>query len=136
MSFKLKKIKPPTGYLTIIPRAWMASKSIAHEAGSQMGYWLRGHDGERNNCLSKIQLVGQKYRDKTTLSSKTRFRCHCFGVQSWRFLLLVGYNIQPSSSSTNQSAALKIDHYTWILLKKIFIMQAFKSIDDENELLG
>ena len=39
------------GYLTIIPRARMGSKSIAHE-------------GERNNCFSKIQLVGQKYRDK------------------------------------------------------------------------
>ena len=25
--------------------------------------------GERNNCFSKIQLVGQKYRDKTTLAS-------------------------------------------------------------------
>ena len=37
----------PIGYLTIIPRA-------------QMGYWLRGHEGERNNCFSKIQLVGQK----------------------------------------------------------------------------
>ena len=23
----------------------------------------------RNNCFSKIQLVGQKYRDKTTLAS-------------------------------------------------------------------
>ena len=34
-----------------------------------MGYWLRGHEGERNNCFSKIQLVGQKYRDKTTLAS-------------------------------------------------------------------
>ena len=31
-----------------------------------MGYWLRGHEGKRNNCLSKTQLVGQKYRDKTT----------------------------------------------------------------------
>ena len=30
-------------YLTIIPRAWM------------------GHEGERNNCFSKIQLVSQKY---------------------------------------------------------------------------
>ena len=28
-----------------------------------------------------------------------------------RFLLLVGYNIQPSSSSTNQNAALIIDYY-------------------------
>ena len=34
-------------YLTIIPRARMGSESIAHE-------------GERNNCFSKIQLVGQK----------------------------------------------------------------------------
>ena len=36
--------------LTIIPRA-------------RMGFWLRGHEGERNNCFSKIQLVGQKYRE-------------------------------------------------------------------------
>ena len=50
-------------YLTIIPWAGMGSESIAHEAGGRMGYWLRGHEGERNNCLSKIQLVGQKYRE-------------------------------------------------------------------------
>ena len=50
----------------IIPRAWMGTESIAHEAEGQMGYWLRGHEGERNNCFSKIQLVGQKYQDKTT----------------------------------------------------------------------
>ena len=24
---------------------------------------IRGHEGEGNNCFSKIQLVGQKYRD-------------------------------------------------------------------------
>ena len=47
----------------------MDSETIAHEAESRMGYWLRGHEGERNNCFSKIQLVGQKYRDKTTLAS-------------------------------------------------------------------
>ena len=34
----------------------MGSESIAHE-------------GERNNCCSKIQLVGQNYWDKTTLAS-------------------------------------------------------------------
>ena len=56
-------------YLTIIPRARMGSEAIAHEAEGLMGYWLRGHVGERNNCFSKIQLVGQKYRDKTTLAS-------------------------------------------------------------------
>ena len=39
----------------------MGSESIAHEAG---------HEGLRNNnCFSKIQLIGQKYRDKTTLAS-------------------------------------------------------------------
>ena len=55
-------------YLTIIPRAKMGSESIAHEAEGRMGYWLRAHEGERNNCFSKIQLAGQKYRDKTTLA--------------------------------------------------------------------
>ena len=35
---------------------------------------------------------------------------HCFGFQSWCLSLLVGYKIQPSSSSTNQNAALIIDH--------------------------
>ena len=58
-------------YLTSIPRA-------------RMGYRLRGHEGERNNCFSKIQLVGRKYRDKKTLASKTRFSRHCFGFQSRR----------------------------------------------------
>ena len=50
-------------YLTIIPRARMGSESIAQEAEGRMDYWLRGHEGERNNCFSKIQLVGQKYRE-------------------------------------------------------------------------
>ena len=48
----------------------MGSESIAHEAEGQMGYWLTGHEGKRNNCFSKIQLVRYKYRDKTTLASK------------------------------------------------------------------
>ena len=39
----------------------MGCESIAHEAESQMGYWLTGHESERNNCFSKIQLVGKKY---------------------------------------------------------------------------
>ena len=38
----------------------MGTESIAHEAEGRMGYWLRGHEGERNNWFSKIQLVGQK----------------------------------------------------------------------------
>ena len=71
----------------------MGSESIAHEAGGQMGYWLRGHEGERINCFSKIQPVGQKHQDKTALTSKARFSRHCFGFQSQRFSLLVGYNM-------------------------------------------
>ena len=43
----------------------MGSESIAHEAEDRMGYWLRGNEGERNNCFSKIQLVVQKIWDKT-----------------------------------------------------------------------
>ena len=44
----------------------MGSQSTAQEAEGRMGYWLRGQEGERNNCFGKIQLVGQKDRDKTT----------------------------------------------------------------------
>ena len=47
----------------------MGSEPIAHEAEGRMGHWFRGHEGERNNCFSKIQLVGQKYRNKKTLAS-------------------------------------------------------------------
>ena len=38
-----------------------------------MGSGSIAHEGERNNCFSKIQLVGKKYRDKTTLASNTFF---------------------------------------------------------------
>ena len=82
----------------MIPRAWMGFESIAHEAEGQIGYWLRGREGERNNCCCKFQLVGQKYWDKTTLANKTRFSRHCFGFQSWRFSLLVGELLVKSSS--------------------------------------
>ena len=71
----------------------MSSESIAQEAEGRIGYWLRGQEGERNNCFSEIQLVGQKYRDKTTLPSKTLFSRHCFGFQSRRFSLQAGDNI-------------------------------------------
>ena len=51
---------------TSFPLAQMGSESLAHETEGPMGYWNRAHSGERNNCFSKIQLVGQKYRGKTT----------------------------------------------------------------------
>ena len=38
----------------------MGSESIAYEAEGRMGYRIRGHEDERNNCFSKLQLVGQK----------------------------------------------------------------------------
>ena len=81
------------GYSTIIPLTRMGSESIVHEAEGRMGYWLRTHSGSRNNFFSKIQLVGQKYRDQTTFPSKTQFSRHCFGFQRRRFSPLVGYNI-------------------------------------------
>ena len=80
-------------FLTIIPRARMGSGSVAYEAEGRMGYSLRGHEGKRNNCFSKLQLVGQNYRDKTTLARETRFSYNFFGFQSRRFSVLVGYNI-------------------------------------------
>ena len=50
-------------YLTIIPRARMGSESIAHEA--------EGHEGERNDCFGKIQLIGKKYREKKNLAGES-----------------------------------------------------------------
>ena len=44
----------------IIPWVQMGYESIAPEAEGRMGYWLGAHEGERNNCFSQIQLVGQK----------------------------------------------------------------------------
>ena len=51
----------------------MGYESIAHEAEGRMGYWLRGHEGKRNNCFSKIQLVGQK-NTKTKHLSQVKAR--------------------------------------------------------------
>ena len=57
-----------------------------------MGYESIAHEGERNSCCKiHSQIVGQKYRNKTTLANKTGFSR--FGFQSQRFLLQVGYNI-------------------------------------------
>ena len=67
----------------------MGYESIAHETEGRMGYWLRAHEGERNNCFSKIQLVGQKNIETKHLSLvKARLK---FALNR-RFSLLVGYN--------------------------------------------
>ena len=49
----------------IIPPPFISPPKTPYELSyvGRMGYWLRGHEGERNNCFSKIQLVGQKYRE-------------------------------------------------------------------------
>ena len=39
---------------------YLGCKSIAHSVFGLMGYRLTAHEGERNNCFSKIQLVGPK----------------------------------------------------------------------------
>ena len=46
----------------------MGYEAIAHEAEGRMSYWLRGYEGERNNCFSKIQLVGQRNIETKYLS--------------------------------------------------------------------
>ena len=46
----------------------MGSESIAQEAESRMGYWLSGHEGESNNCFSKIQLVGKQISRQNNFS--------------------------------------------------------------------
>ena len=38
----------------------MGSESLTHKAKGPMDYWLRGHEGEKNNCFRNIKLVGQK----------------------------------------------------------------------------
>ena len=81
------------GYLTIIPRARMGSGSIAHEDEGRMGYWLKGHEGERNNCFSKMQLVGQKNIETKHLS-QVKVRHESFftakTLQIWRALFSTG----------------------------------------------
>ena len=41
----------------------MSSESIAAK------WAIRGHEGERNNCFSKIQLVGKNIENKKILAS-------------------------------------------------------------------
>ena len=71
----------------------MGSDSTAHEDEGRMGYLLRGYEGERNNCFSKIQLIGQKCQELKRFSYlKMDFNPY-LPPKSRRFLLLVGYNI-------------------------------------------
>ena len=56
---------------------------------SRMGYWLRGYEGERNNCFIKIQLVAQKNIETKHLSQvKARHQSFFTAktLQIWRAL--------------------------------------------------
>ena len=62
-----------------------------------MGYWLRGYENERNNCFSKIQLVGHKI-SRLNIFRKLRLDFNPFlppkhYKYGGRFSLIVGYNI-------------------------------------------
>ena len=72
----------------------MGYESIAHEAEGRMGYWQIA----RLNIFCKLKLDINPF-----LPPKHNKYGGCFS-------LLVGYNIEPTSSSTNQNAALMIDH--------------------------
>ena len=75
----------------------MGFESIAHSAFGLMGYWFIGYEGERNNCFSKIQLVGQKNIETKHLSQDEARHQSYFTAKHYkydgRFSLLVGYNI-------------------------------------------
>jgi len=62
-------------YLTIIPQVWI------------------GYEGERNNCFSKIQLVGQKNIETKHLSQVKAGHQSFFAAKTLQISLLVGYNI-------------------------------------------
>ena len=67
----------------------MGSESVAHEAE---GYWRRGHEGERNNCFSNIQLVGQKNIETKHLSQVIARLQSFFAaktLQIWRALFAI-----------------------------------------------
>ena len=67
----------------------MGYESIAHEAEDRMGYSLKAHEGVRNNCLSTIQLVGQKnFETKHLLQVKARLQSFftAKSLQIWRVL--------------------------------------------------
>ena len=68
----------------------MGSESIAHKAEGRMGYCLRGHEGERNKCFSKIQLFGHKYREQNNLSYQNAIQSPLFWFSKQAFFATSG----------------------------------------------
>ena len=75
----------------------MGSESVAHEAEGQMGYWLRGHERQRNNCFSSIQLVGSKISRQNNLSHGQKSR------DNFAFLGRFSIHIGPTPPLTPQT---------------------------------
>ena len=76
----------------------MGYEAIAHEAEGRMGYWIRGHEGERNNFFSKIQTVSQKKKMRLNIFRKLKLDFNPFlsskhYIYGRWFSPLVGYNI-------------------------------------------
>ena len=83
-----------------IPLALMASESI--EPIPARGIIV---------LVKSNYVVGQKISRQNNFSQLKLDFNPFLPPKSRRFALLVGYKIQPSSSSTNQNAALMIEHY-------------------------
>ena len=65
----------------------MSSESVVHETEGRMGYWLRGHEDERNNGFSKIQLVDQK-NIETNYPSQVKAKLQSFfTAKTWQIWL-------------------------------------------------
>ena len=71
----------------------MDYESIDHQAEGRMGYWLIVYEGERNNCFSKIQLVGKKNFETKHFSQVEAGHQSFFAAKTLQISLLVGYNI-------------------------------------------
>ena len=95
----------------------MGSESIAHEAEGLIGYWLMGYWPMKARgiivSVKSNELVKKISRENILRSLKLDFnpflppKHYKYGGS---FSLVVSYNIYPSSSSTDQNAALIIVH--------------------------
>ena len=96
------------GQLTVIPRA------LSQQPRRPKAEWAIDSKAMRARGIIVLvkpsQLVKNIETKELKLAKRDSPSRHCFSFQSRRFSLLVGYNIQPSSSSTNQNIALMIDH--------------------------
>ena len=70
----------------------MGYESIAHEAEGQMGYWLRGYEGNWTEASVLTKNIETKHLSQVKASHQSFFTAKHYKYGG-RFLLLVGYNI-------------------------------------------